>query len=306
MSRDPEIVRKAAEAVARLAERTAKRGHGQDGQKGKGWEMSHDLLPQPINSALLREAQALYLEAIRLHATGWYHWQRALLLRELGEFDEAVSAFQACVDCGDYVNQAIADQQINMCRKLMATPSQPQDAAESRGKMALQATAEMFRAMGPQGDVMAELFSRMMSPLEGHNARTEGTQGQEADDTGTSRPPLTEAECTLVCEFGEDFAWRLVRSDWKGAHALLNQTLRKQLSAAKLRDNYTDMTSYAETAFSDVEAQPPENNMPDMTDSDVAWVYVAISSEDANEAVTLMICREDGDLRVRDVEWGRP
>jgi tetratricopeptide (TPR) repeat protein len=306
MSLDPEIIRKAAQAVARMAERTAKRGHEQVGQKGEGWEMSHDLVPRPIYCPLLREAEALYAEAIHINATGWYHWQRALLLMELGDFDQAASAFQACVDCGDYVGQPVADQQIGICRQLKAAANNPRDTNDSRAQIVMQTTAEMFRSLGPQGKLMTALFSEMMTQAERARDRTDAIPGNDTGCETPTRAPLSETESSAVCEFGEDFAWHLVRGDWEGAHAVLNKKLRRQFSPDDLRDKYVDMTEYAEAAFTDVEAQPPDNDMPDMEGNDVALVYIAIFSDDACEAVTLMVCREDGELRVRDVEWGRP
>ena len=306
MSQDPEIIRKAAETVARQAERTASRGQGQSGQKGEGWELSHDLLPRPIHRPLLREAEAFYAEAIRINATGWYHWQRALLLMQLGDFDHAIAAFQSCVECGDYVDQAVADRQIDICRQLETIANDSQDADDSRAQIFMQANAEMFRSFGASDSSMMELISQVATLVVGGRERKDAISGNDTEDEMPARSPLSEAESSAVCEFGEDFAWSLVRGDWQGAHALLNKQLRGQLSPDDLCTEYTDMTDYAETAFTDVAAQPPDNDMPHMEDSDIAWVCVAISSDDACEAVTLMVCQEDGALRVRDVEWGRP
>jgi hypothetical protein len=49
-----------------------------------------------------------------------------------------------------------------------------------------------------------------------------------------------------------------------------------------------------------------EDDMPDMTPADLGWVYVAISGESFSEAVTVVVTREDGGAKIRELEWGRP
>src|SRR4051812_5007765 len=39
---------------------------------------------------------------------------------------------------------------------------------------------------------------------------------------------------------------------------------------------------------------------------DVASVYVGLFGQEYVEAATLILAREDGDIRIREVEWGRP
>lgn len=299
-----EARRKAAETTARRAARTAARGYGQPGQTGEGWELSHDLTPTPIHRPVLAEAARLYAEAIGIHPTGVNHWRRALILMQLGEFDEAIAAFRACVDCGDYVDGKAADPQIAICRQLQARGGRPGAEGDLRADIAMQATARMLRDL-PGGDAATSIFSRMMAALGNLPGVAVGTR-EGGSSAAAPRPPLTEAESTAVCDFGEGFAWRLVRGDWEGAHAQLDRRLRAELSPEDLREQYLEMTEYFEAPVDEVEAQPPDSHMPDMDDDEVAWVYVAIASSYESEAVMLMVRREAGALRVSSLEWGRP
>lgn len=49
-----------------------------------------------------------------------------------------------------------------------------------------------------------------------------------------------------------------------------------------------------------------ESDMANMHTNDLAWVYVAISGAEFNEAVAVIVTREHGQLRIRSIEWGRP
>ena len=48
------------------------------------------------------------------------------------------------------------------------------------------------------------------------------------------------------------------------------------------------------------------DDMPDMEPNDVAWIYVAISGSEFNEAVTVVVSDVGGKLQISDIEWGRP
>ena len=39
---------------------------------------------------------------------------------------------------------------------------------------------------------------------------------------------------------------------------------------------------------------------------DVAWVYVALTGETFNEAVSVLLARLGEDVLIRELEWGRP
>jgi hypothetical protein len=45
---------------------------------------------------------------------------------------------------------------------------------------------------------------------------------------------------------------------------------------------------------------------PGKEPSDVGWVYVGIGGDVYSEAVTVVVTLEDGELKVRTVEYGRP
>ena len=45
---------------------------------------------------------------------------------------------------------------------------------------------------------------------------------------------------------------------------------------------------------------------PAKQDGDVASIYIALTGDGFCEAVTVIVTQQDGELRIRDLEWGRP
>jgi|GEM_PF-5245992 len=45
---------------------------------------------------------------------------------------------------------------------------------------------------------------------------------------------------------------------------------------------------------------------PDKMPDDVCSAYIGIQGADFSEAVTVTVTREQGNMFIRDIEWGRP
>ena len=104
----------------------------------------------------------------------------------------------------------------------------------------------------------------------------------------------------------EQFGQALAKEDYPGAHALLSRELRQTYSPDALKQRVTRMTTYAPGPIREVELMEAVDDWPAKRDGDVAWVYVALTGDSFTEAVTLVLTAEDGDIRIRDIEWGRP
>ena len=305
-----EETRAAAEQLRVKAERTAARGHRSGAISAKlaqeGWVLSHDLMRRPILPAVLREAEQLLAQAFELQPDGWLMWQRALLLMEMGEFDAAIDAFNACVDAGNCIDKNTAAQQIGICRTLQKGDRDPRRSpGETRKAVVLAEMRNMFSGGLGQANpgVMDATFDAITQLFDGAD--------HDADDTGASDDdvspdPLGAEDSAAICAFAENFVWALFKGDFANAHAALCRDLREELGPADLEREVAEMSTFLEGPVTSVEAQPPENDMPDMGPDDLAFVYVACASEYDNDAVSFMVCREDGQLRLSNIEWGRP
>ena len=63
--------------------------------------------------------------------------------------------------------------------------------------------------------------------------------------------------------------------------------------------------------ITEILASLPSNDFDDMPENFVAWIPVHLEGHDvedynAAEMVTLSICKTDGELKIFELEWGRP
>lgn len=297
------IQRKAAEAIATQAERTAARGKADlPLPQGESWVMSSGMMPRPIHTGRLREAEQLYAQAVSVYPQGFWMYQRALLLMELGDFDEAIGSFEACAAQGDYLSLAELQPVLWQCRLLQQGqgPKSEDDTLDWFKQQMMQRMAQFSPSLSAEMEQAFAMAARL-GAADGDEASC------DAQDNAARRAPLSEAQSRRICELAEDFAWALVDGDYARAYAMLMPELQDETTINDLQKDYEAMVSYAETPINRVHALPPHNDLPDMPATMLAWVMVSIDSDDIAEAITLDICQLDDDtLRIGALEWGRP
>jgi len=114
--------------------------------------------------------------------------------------------------------------------------------------------------------------------------------------------PKETPETKLAVEFAEAVA----SGDYARAHAFLASSLRSTLSAAQLKSDFTNMTSYGSGVPTTIATTVTMDSWPDKQSGDVKWVYVSIANDTYSEAVTVVVADEGGKSVIRSVEWGRP
>ena len=109
-------------------------------------------------------------------------------------------------------------------------------------------------------------------------------------------------------QIAERFARALVAGEFDAAHQFLDRDQKERVSASDLKANFESMVDYgpAYGPITDVEVMETMEEWPAMRKGDIGWAYVAISGSHYSEAVTVIIVEEDGSLRIRSIEWGRP
>ena len=103
-----------------------------------------------------------------------------------------------------------------------------------------------------------------------------------------------------------EFARALDAGRYEDAHRLLAADLARELTPAKLKENYEGMIAYGPGPARSVVLLFALGYRPDSRPEDIGWAYVAIVGDDFSEAVTVVVSREDGRPVVREIEWGRP
>lgn len=106
----------------------------------------------------------------------------------------------------------------------------------------------------------------------------------------------------------EQFGRYIAAADYVAAHALLTKDAQQKCTPESFRRSFEEMTEYEPGPIKTVEVDPQFalEDWPAKQPEDVASVYVGLLGEEYVEAVTLTLAREEGDIRIREIEWGRP
>jgi hypothetical protein len=112
----------------------------------------------------------------------------------------------------------------------------------------------------------------------------------------------------VAIRVAEQFARHIADADYNAAHSLLTKAAQQKYSPDSFKQSFQEMTAYEPGPIHRVEVdlEFALEDWPARMAGDIASVYVGLFGEEYVEAVTLVVSREDGDIRVRDVEWGRP
>src|SRR6266446_2155114 len=108
----------------------------------------------------------------------------------------------------------------------------------------------------------------------------------------------------LAHQFGELIA----KEDYVAAHRMLTREGQLTWPVHEMKRRSESMRRYAPGPFTDMQVMDEYmlEDWPAMQEGDVANIYIALSGDNFCEAVSIIVAQEDGDLRIRDLEWGRP
>lgn len=103
-----------------------------------------------------------------------------------------------------------------------------------------------------------------------------------------------------------EFANTIVNGDFAAAHELLAEQQQSEWSPDSLKEEYEEMTEYGESPINHIEVMNEMIEWPTKKDNDIGWAYVTISGDGYSEAVAVVVCSENRQLKIREIEWGRP
>jgi hypothetical protein len=109
-------------------------------------------------------------------------------------------------------------------------------------------------------------------------------------------------------EVAEQFGNLIGKADYVAAHALLTKEAQGVHSPDDFKESVEGMTTYASGSIRQVVVMEDFilEDWPDKQDEDIAIVYISLEGDGFNEAVTVTLKHEAGDIRIRYLEWGRP
>lgn len=263
------------------------------------WVRGGDDFGMPIHPERLREAIALFDIALSLHQESFWGYTKGLLQERLGDFAGAVHTFETLG--GLYAQHA--PQHLLRCRAKLAGSWDPEAAVDA----AFAGLVDQARKSGhPDAKALSDALA-MIREIGGAAGDLADEDEDEADDD--EEFDADDGETDLAALIAQTFAELLVEGDFKGARGMLSKEL-KSLRAADLESAFKEMIGQedADELAEELEVcvMSCDKDLPDMRPEDVGMVYVAINGDGFSEAVTVMVTHEKDELRIRELEWGRP
>ena len=107
-------------------------------------------------------------------------------------------------------------------------------------------------------------------------------------------------------EVAQQFGELIAKADYKAAHGLLTKEAQQVYSSEDFKKSVEQMTDYWSGPIEEVLSDLILEDWPAKQDKDIGMVYVSLIGDGVCEAVTVTLADENGDIRIRYLEWGRP
>jgi hypothetical protein len=105
---------------------------------------------------------------------------------------------------------------------------------------------------------------------------------------------------------GVDFANALARRDYAAAYAMTSREYQRTTTLDQMRSAFEAMIPADWGPIGAIESGLTMESWPDRQPSDLGWAYIVIGGEVYSEAVIVVVTNEDGAMKIRSVEFGRP
>jgi hypothetical protein len=102
------------------------------------------------------------------------------------------------------------------------------------------------------------------------------------------------------------FVTALTKRDFAAAYELTSTDYRSRVSLASMQAAFDAIVPEDFGPIASVEVGHTMEDWPDRRPSDAGWVYVSIAGAMYSEAVTVVVTSEQGSLKIREAEFGRP
>ena len=103
-----------------------------------------------------------------------------------------------------------------------------------------------------------------------------------------------------------EFVKALAARDYPKAYAMTTQGYRMRTTLEHLRIAFETIVPTDWGPVGPVEVGQTMETWPGKLPSDMGWAYVSIGGDVYSEAVTVVVTSENGEARIREIEFGRP
>lgn len=116
-------------------------------------------------------------------------------------------------------------------------------------------------------------------------------------------PPVASTDYKHVAL---EFARSLAAREYPKAYAMMSQGYRQTNTVEELRVGFEVIVPRDWGAIGPIEVGETMASWPGKQPSDLGWAYVSIGGDVYSEAVIVVVTSENGEARIREVEFGRP
>ena len=102
------------------------------------------------------------------------------------------------------------------------------------------------------------------------------------------------------------FGRALVTRDFAAAYAMTSRDYQRRATLEQMRAAFEAIVPADWGAGARVDVVHTMDDWPGRQSTDAGWVYVSIGGDVYSEGVTVVVTAENGSLKVRDAEFGRP
>lgn len=102
------------------------------------------------------------------------------------------------------------------------------------------------------------------------------------------------------------FGTALVARDYAAAYGMTASDYQRRVTLDRMRESFEAVVPPDWGAEARVDAGHTMDDWPGKQAADAGWVYVSIGGDVYSEAITVVVTMENGSLKVREVEFGRP
>lgn len=102
------------------------------------------------------------------------------------------------------------------------------------------------------------------------------------------------------------FAKLLAQRDYAAAYTMTSRDYRRRMTVEQLHGAFEKIVPADWGPIAPIEVGTTMTRWPDKQAADIGWAYVSLGGNLYSEAIVVIVTTENGESKIREVEFGRP
>lgn len=120
---------------------------------------------------------------------------------------------------------------------------------------------------------------------------------------GPQNPPASMSDYRHVAL---QFAKLLAQRDYAAAYTMTSRDYRRRMTVEQLRKAFEQIVPPDWGPIEPIEVGETMTRWPGKQAADIGWAYVSLGGNVYSEAIIVIVTVENGESKIREVEFGRP